>query len=100
MSPRRGGWRGGDSHAKAWCGRSRSQMDGGSTRRCSRCSLASRVTSTDKEVFVRILARFTGAPSLSAADYDRTLPVIEQSGEWPPRGLEYHVAFKASDGSF
>ena len=47
-----------------------------------------------------ILARFTGAPSLSADDYDRTLPVIEQSGEWPPRGLEYHVAFKASDGSF
>ena len=47
-----------------------------------------------------ILVRFTGAASLSSADYDRTLPVIEESGEWPPRGLEYHVAFEAADGSF
>lgn len=47
-----------------------------------------------------ILARFTGAPALTSADYDRTLPVIESSGEWPPRGLEYHVAFQAPDGSF
>ena len=47
-----------------------------------------------------ILARFTGASSLSSGDYDRTLGEIEASGEWPPRGLEYHVAFTAADGSF
>ena len=47
-----------------------------------------------------ILARFTGAPSLTSADYDRTLGEIEASGEWPPRGMEYHVAFTAPDGSF
>ena len=47
-----------------------------------------------------ILVRFTGAPGLSSADYDRTLPIIEESGEFPPRGMEYHVAFKAADGSF
>jgi len=47
-----------------------------------------------------ILARFTGASSLTSADYDRTLGEIEASGEWPPRGLEYHVAFTADDGSF
>ena len=40
-----------------------------------------------------ILARFTGAPGLTAEDYDRTLPRIEASGEFPPDGLEYHVAF-------
>ena len=47
-----------------------------------------------------ILARFTGAPGLTAEEYDRTLPVIEESGQFPPDGMEYHVAFKASDGSF
>lgn len=40
-----------------------------------------------------ILVRFTGAPGLTAADYDRTLPLIEAAGEFPPDGLEYHVAF-------
>ncbi len=46
-----------------------------------------------------ILVRFTGAPTLTAADYDRTLPLIEASGEFPPDGLEFHVAF-SSGGSF
>ena len=46
-----------------------------------------------------ILVRFTGAPSLTAEDYDRTLPLIEASGAFPPDGLDYHVAF-SSDGSF
>ena len=45
-----------------------------------------------------ILVRFTGAPSMTAEKYDATLPTIEASGEWPPDGLEYHVAFSA--GSF
>ncbi len=46
-----------------------------------------------------ILVRFTGAPGLTAEDYDRTMPRIEASGEFPPDGLEYHVAF-SSGGSF
>jgi hypothetical protein len=48
---------------------------------------------------VSILVRFTGAPSLTAEKYDATMPRIEASGEWPPDGLEYHVAF-SSGGAF
>jgi hypothetical protein len=44
-----------------------------------------------------IVVRFTGAPGLTAEDYDRTMPRIEASGEFPPDGLEYHVAFSAGD---
>ena len=36
---------------------------------------------------------------MTAEKYDETLPTIEASGEFPPDGLEYHVAF-SSDGSF
>ena len=46
-----------------------------------------------------ILVRFTGAPGMSAEKYDATMPNIEASGEFPPAGLEYHVAFN-SGGSF
>ena len=46
-----------------------------------------------------ILVRFTGAPSLTAAQYDATMPSIEASGEFPPPGLDYHVAYDL-DGSF
>jgi hypothetical protein len=46
-----------------------------------------------------ILVRFTGAPGMTAEKYDETLPKIEASGEFPPDGLEYHVAFN-SGGSF
>ena len=46
-----------------------------------------------------ILVRFTGAPGLTAEDYDRTMPRIEAAGEFPPDGLEYHVAL-GSDGNF
>jgi hypothetical protein len=46
-----------------------------------------------------MLVRFTGAPSLSAAKYDEVLPRIQASGEWPPDGLDYHVAF-SSGGAF
>ena len=44
-----------------------------------------------------ILARFTTAPGMTAEKYDETLPLIEASGQWPPDGLEYHVAFMAND---
>ena len=46
-----------------------------------------------------ILVRFTGAPGMTPEDYDRTLPSVEASGEFPPDGLEYHVAF-SSGGNF
>jgi hypothetical protein len=46
-----------------------------------------------------ILVRFTGAPGMTAEKYDATMPNIEASGEFPPDGLEFHVAFN-SGGSF
>ena len=46
-----------------------------------------------------ILVRFTGAPSLSAEQYDATMPRLEAAGAFPPDGLDYHVAF-SSGGSF
>ena len=46
-----------------------------------------------------ILVRFTGAPSLTAEKYDETQRRIEESGKFPPDGLEYHVAF-SSGGAF
>jgi hypothetical protein len=46
-----------------------------------------------------VLVRFTGAPSMTAEKYDATMPAIEASGQFPPDGLEFHVAF-SSGGSF
>jgi hypothetical protein len=46
-----------------------------------------------------ILARFTGAPGMTDAKYDEVLPKIEAAGQFPPDGLEFHVAFNAG-GSF
>ncbi len=42
-----------------------------------------------------ILVRFTGAPSMTAQKYDETLPRIESAGDFPPDGLDYHVAFES-----
>ena len=36
---------------------------------------------------------------MGAEKYDETLPKIEASGQFPPDGLEFHVAFNAG-GSF
>jgi hypothetical protein len=44
----------------------------------------------------RILARFTAAPNVTTEQYDETVRRLERSGDWPPAGLEYHVAFKAN----
>ena len=46
-----------------------------------------------------ILVRFTTAPGMQADTYDATMPRIEASGQFPPDGLDYHVAFSAG-GSF
>jgi hypothetical protein len=46
-----------------------------------------------------ILVRFTGAPGLTADKYDSTQKEIEDSGTWPPDGLDLHVAFETG-GAF
>ena len=46
-----------------------------------------------------ILVRFTTAPSLTTEDYDSTQARIEALDEFPPDGLELHVAFMAG-GNF
>ena len=46
-----------------------------------------------------ILVRFTNTPGMTAEKYDEVLPRVEAAGQWPPDGLEYHVAF-SSGGSF
>jgi hypothetical protein len=46
-----------------------------------------------------ILVRFTGAPSVTREQYDETNRRLVASTQWPPDGLDYHVAF-VSDGKF
>ena len=46
-----------------------------------------------------IVVRFVGAPNMTKQKYDETLTKLEAAGEFPPDGLEYHVAFSA-DGAF
>lgn len=43
-----------------------------------------------------IVVRFAPA-SLTAEQYDRTVNDLEQGGDWPPDGLDYHVCF-GTDG--
>ena len=47
----------------------------------------------------RVLARFTPASSVTTEQYDDTIRRLEKVGDWPPQGLDYHVAFK-SNGNF
>ena len=44
-----------------------------------------------------VLARFTPA-SLTAQQYDESVRRLEEGGDWPPDGLEYHVCFGADGG--
>jgi hypothetical protein len=46
-----------------------------------------------------ILVRFTGAPTVTTEQYDETVRRLQESGDFPPEGLEYHVAF-GSEGNF
>jgi hypothetical protein len=39
-----------------------------------------------------ILVRFTPA-NVTMQRYDESLRRLEEAGDWPPDGLEYHVAF-------
>ncbi len=42
-----------------------------------------------------ILARFTPTTA-TVQQYDETIRQLEQGGDWPPDGLEYHVCFAGS----
>ena len=46
-----------------------------------------------------IVVRFTGAPSVTTQKYDECVSRLESQGDFPPDGLEFHVAF-GSDGNF
>jgi hypothetical protein len=46
----------------------------------------------------RVLARFTGPPMMTTQQYE-TVRRLETMGNWPPKGLAYHVAFH-SRGKF
>jgi hypothetical protein len=46
---------------------------------------------------VSIVVRFTPA-SLTAQQYDESVRRIQESGEFPPDGMEYHVCF-GSEGN-
>jgi hypothetical protein len=48
-------------------------------------------------IAMSILVRFT-PPSATTEQYDQTMPRIEESGQWPPDGLDLHVCF-VTDGS-
>jgi hypothetical protein len=53
-----------------------------------------------KDQSTRVLARFTGAPSVTTEKYDECIKRLKaSSAQWPPDGLAYHVAF-SSRGSF
>jgi hypothetical protein len=45
-----------------------------------------------------VLVRFVPASSATTEQYDDTIRRLEQAGEFPPDGLEYHVCFLA-DGN-
>jgi hypothetical protein len=42
---------------------------------------------------MRVLARFTAAPEVTTEQYDESVRRLEKAGDWPPKGLAYHVAF-------
>ena len=46
-----------------------------------------------------MLVRFTAAPDVTSEQYDETIRRLEESGDWLPAGLEFHVAFM-SNGNF
>ena len=45
------------------------------------------------------LVRFTPAPGVTTQQYDDVIRKLQESGDWLPEGLDYHVAF-GSNGDF
>jgi hypothetical protein len=50
-----------------------------------------------RRISMSILARFTPT-SLTAQQYEESVRRLQEGGDWPPDGLEYHVFF-GSEGS-
>jgi len=48
---------------------------------------------------VSTLVRFTPAPGVTTQQYDDVIRKLQESGDWLPEGLDYHVAF-GSNGDF
>jgi hypothetical protein len=46
-----------------------------------------------------VLVRFTPSADVTVEQYDETITRLEKLGNWPPDGLDYHVAFR-SNGAF
>ena len=40
-----------------------------------------------------VLVRFTPASTATTEQYDDTIRRLEEAGDFPPEGLDYHVAF-------
>jgi hypothetical protein len=44
-----------------------------------------------------IVVRFAPSAPVSTEQYDETIRKLEAQGDFPPDGLDYHVAFHAAD---
>ena len=51
------------------------------------------VTTRVNDRTARVLVRFTPKSDVTTEQYDETISRLEKLGDWPPQGLEYHVAF-------
>ena len=46
-----------------------------------------------------IVVRFTPPGAATTEQYDETIRRLQQTGDFPPEGLEYHVCYLAGDGN-
>ena len=46
-----------------------------------------------------ILIRFTPASTTTTEQYDQTIRRLQEGGEFPPDGMEFHACFVAPDGN-
>jgi hypothetical protein len=54
------------------------------------------VTPSMRDRTSSVLVRFTPSPHVSTEQYDESISRLEKLGNWPPAGLEYHVAFRSN----
>jgi hypothetical protein len=43
-----------------------------------------------------IVVRYTAGPDVTTEQYEETIRRLENSGDWLPEGLDYHVAFPSN----
>ena len=46
-----------------------------------------------------IVVRFTPAGAATTEQYDETIRRLQETGDFPPEGLEYHVCYLSGDGN-